>query len=584
MAIKTYSKGVSKQITANFRSVEFDCRGTDCCVKSTLIDDKLVEYLQQIRDHFNKPLYISSAYRCEAYNTKIGGAPLSYHVKGQAADVYMTGVKPAEIAKYAESIGILGIGLYETDTDGHFVHIDTRTAKFFWYGQKEEPRDTFGGAKKIIVPAEPKDGEMKYSKETPPIVCMQTQSTCYTGTKEMEIRGVLWHSTAANNTTLKRYVQPSDDDPNKDELLELLGKNKYNNDWNHITRQAGLNCWVGTLADGSVTTIQTMPWNYRPWGCGSGKNGSCNSGWIQFEICEDDTTSKEYFMRAYKEACQITAYLCKEFNIDPFGTVEVVSMADDSTIIEVPTILCHQDSYKLGLGSDHSDIYHWFPKFGKSMETVREDVAALMGVSKPEPEKPIIYKYWVRKTWEDAASEVGAYVELDEAKAACDKAGTGYEVYNAEGVAVYPEVKEPVIETGFKVGDEVKLVEGATYITGVAIPSWVFKAKLYVRQIYTNGNIVFSTQKTGAITGVVAAHYLTPYTTTAAAPSTPAFEPYIVAVNVDILNVRAGASTKNRITTQIRRNELYTIVAENGNWGKLKSGAGWICLDYVKKV
>ena len=41
-----------------------------------------------------------------------------------------------EIAKYAESIGVLGIGLYETDKDGHFVHIDTRTKKSFWYGHK----------------------------------------------------------------------------------------------------------------------------------------------------------------------------------------------------------------------------------------------------------------------------------------------------------------------------------------------------------------------------------------------------------------------------------------------------------------
>ena len=54
---------------------------------------------------------------------------------------------PAEIAKYAESIGILGIGLYETNRDGHFVHIDTRTTKAFWYGQKQAKRTTFGGSK-----------------------------------------------------------------------------------------------------------------------------------------------------------------------------------------------------------------------------------------------------------------------------------------------------------------------------------------------------------------------------------------------------------------------------------------------------
>ena len=49
---------------------------------------------------------------------------------------------------------------------------------------------------------------MKYSKSNPPMTCMMTQSTCYKGTKKMTVKGVLWHSTGANNPTLKRYVQP----------------------------------------------------------------------------------------------------------------------------------------------------------------------------------------------------------------------------------------------------------------------------------------------------------------------------------------------------------------------------------------
>jgi len=58
----------------------------------------------------------------------------------------VSGVSSREVAKYAESIGILGIGLYETSNDGFFTHIDTRTTKSFWYGQNEQPRSTFGGA------------------------------------------------------------------------------------------------------------------------------------------------------------------------------------------------------------------------------------------------------------------------------------------------------------------------------------------------------------------------------------------------------------------------------------------------------
>ncbi len=114
-----------------------------------------------------------------------------------------------------------------------------------------------------------------------------------------------------------------------------------------------------------------MPWNYRPWGCGSGSRGSCNTGWIQFEICEDGLTDKDYFNKVYKEACEITAYLCKMYNIDPHGTVNYNG-------VKVPTILCHKDSNDLGLGSAHSDVVHWFPKFGKSMATARDDVAKLL--------------------------------------------------------------------------------------------------------------------------------------------------------------------------------------------------------------
>jgi len=136
---------------------------------------------------------------------------------------------------------------------------------------------------------------MKYNNSNKPMVCMMTQSTCYRGTGKMSIKGILWHSTGANNPELRRYVQPDDSATNKAELLAKIGKNQYGNDWNHVSVEAGLNAWIGKLANGSVTSIQTMPWDYRPWGCGAGSRGSCNNGWIQFEICEDNLTNKAYF-------------------------------------------------------------------------------------------------------------------------------------------------------------------------------------------------------------------------------------------------------------------------------------------------
>ena len=143
MAIKTYKKGSGEQLATNFKAREFDCQGRGCC-STTPIDDKLVDYLQQIRTHFGKPVYVT-AYRCKTHNAKVANAaPNSYHCYGQAADFHIDGVAPAEIAKYAESIGIKGIGLYDT-----FVHIDTRTSKSFWYSHAQERRTTFGGAPNV---------------------------------------------------------------------------------------------------------------------------------------------------------------------------------------------------------------------------------------------------------------------------------------------------------------------------------------------------------------------------------------------------------------------------------------------------
>jgi len=222
---------------------------------------------------------------------------------------------------------------------------------------------------------------MKYNDKNKPLVCMMTQSTCYKGTRKFTPKGVLWHSTGANNPWLKRYVQPDDDAADRSEWLARLGKNQYANDWNHIDRQAGLNFWIGKLADGTVAAVQTMPWDYRPWGCGSGNNGSCNNTHIQFEICEDALNDASYFNACYQEACEMTAYLCRMFGIDPKGTISYKGLA-------VPNIIDHTGSHALGLGSNHGDIQHWSRKYGVTMETVRNDVAAILAADATAPTTP----------------------------------------------------------------------------------------------------------------------------------------------------------------------------------------------------
>lgn len=187
----------------------------------------------------------------------------------------------------------------------------------------------------------------------------------------MTVKGILTHSTGCNNPLISRYVQPGKEDPNYDYFMKLLGRNKANNSWNQIEHQAGLNAWIGKLADGTVTTVQTMPWNYRPWGCGAGNRGSCNNGFIQWECCEDNLNNPYYFQLVYNESVELCAYLCTKYNIDPFGFTTVSG-------VRVPTITCHYEASQYGLAICHADVFHWWPKYGKYMDEYRQDIYSKM--------------------------------------------------------------------------------------------------------------------------------------------------------------------------------------------------------------
>ena len=132
--VKTYSvrKNGNTKLSENFTVREFACKdGSD----SVLISSELVGILQKIRDFFGKPITINSAYRNKAYNKKIGGATYSQHVYGTAADIVVQGVKPEDVAKYAEYLmpKYGGIGLYST-----FTHVDVRSNRSRWknYGRE----------------------------------------------------------------------------------------------------------------------------------------------------------------------------------------------------------------------------------------------------------------------------------------------------------------------------------------------------------------------------------------------------------------------------------------------------------------
>ena len=638
------------------------------------------------------------------------------------------------------------------------------------------------------------ESKMKYNNTNKPLICMMTNSTCYKETGRMAVKGILWHSTGANNPWLKRYVQPSDNASDKAELLAKLGKNQYKNDWNHISVEAGLNAWIGKLANGTVATVQTMPWDYRPWGCGSGRRGSCNNGWIQFEICEDALTDKAYFEAVYKEACELTAYLCKMFSLNPKDSVSFNG-------VSVPVILCHQDSYKLGLGSNHGDVYNWFNKYGKTMDNVRNDVAALMtssgtiipnsaqtsttinlsssclgkGDKGPEVEqlqknliklgyscgscgadgdfgndtKKAVIKfqkehglsadglvgpltqaaiktalekltpaskptsstneiYRIRLSWDNPASQIGAYRILENAINTCKTANGNYKVFNSKGEIVYSaseasipsEIKpvetipQPAVQySGVKLGSSSKDEKGQyrggqagdqtgaeVYIQNWYDGSWhsvirpksaalaekiasacekacnnnnigydqyernslyreALKVNLDLSKITTpcecdcsslvstcciaaglsesiffagnnmrtTYNLIDACNKTGHFDILTSSNYTrskdylkrgdillsTGHTVIVLSNGDKAgqivvtqtvTETYKVKITASKLNVRSSPNVNSAIVTQVKAGEVYTIIEEREGWGRLKSGAGWIALEYTKRI
>ena len=205
------------------------------------------------------------------------------------------------------------------------------------------------------------------------LTCIFTENRCYKTGASIKPKGVMVHSTGANNPNLRRYVQPVSTTPDRAGLLARLGTNPNGNHWNRAGLNVCVHGFIGKLADGSVAAVQTLPWNRRGWHAGDGSSGrSANDTHISFEICEDGLDDPDYFAQAYREAVELTALLCREYDLDP--------LADG-------VVICHQEGYRQGIASNHGDVLHWFPRFGKSMDDFRAEVAAELG---RRPEAPAV--------------------------------------------------------------------------------------------------------------------------------------------------------------------------------------------------
>lgn len=165
-----------------------------------------------------------------------------------------------------------------------------------------------------------------------------TGNDCYKAGKKIAPKGIVVHDTGTNQRKVSAYLTS----------------------WNKSGVSKCVHAFIGTRPDGSFGVVQTLPWTMRCWGCGSGSKGSYNGDHIQFEICQDDRSDQAWFEQCYAQAAELCAHLCRTYGLS----------ADD--------IVDHAEAHTKGYASNHSDTGDWFPKYGKSMDTFRAQVRALL--------------------------------------------------------------------------------------------------------------------------------------------------------------------------------------------------------------
>ena len=314
---------------------------------------------------------------------------------------------------------------------------------------------------------------------------IMTKNPCYTAGRKITVKGLMLHSVGCPQPNASVFIK----------------------NWN--TPSYGTACVHGFIDGNDGTVYQTLPWNHRGWHCASGPKGSGNNTHIGVEMCEPASirytggssftcsnlsAARTSVKKTYEAAVELFAYLCKLYGLNPTADGVIIS---------------HREGHARGIASNHGDPEHLWNGLGMgyTMNTFRKDVKEKMqgGTVKPDETKEM---YRVRKSWEDAVSQKGAFHELENAKK-CADANKGYAVFNTSGKQVYPKTD---------------------------------------------------------------------------------FSPYLVEVTATDLNIRKGPGTNYGQTGKFTGKGVFTITEEragtgsNRGWGKLKSGAGWISLDYVKRL
>lgn len=441
-----------------------------------------------------------------------------------------------------------------------------------------------------------------------------TKNPCYTAGRKITVKGLMLHSVGCSQPKASVFI----------------------NSWNSASYN---NACVHGFIDGNDGTVyQTLPWNHRGWHAGGDANNThigvemCEPACIKYTggasfTCSDTATARAVAKRTYEAAVELFAMLCKEYGLNP-----------------LTDIISHREGHAQGVASNHGDPEHLWNglKMGYTMDTFRQAVKAKMsGTPAPAPSVPetsgtqatafknlseadVIAKVGPLFTADQKKSGILASVslaqfilesgygkrELAQNANNCfgmkkSLSGNTWSGSSWDGKSIYTKKTQEeengkmiTITADFrKYGCvEDSITDHSAYLLGAKNGSAFRYNGLkgctdYKKavQIIKDGGYATSSTYVSNLCSIIERWNLTKYdATVSTAPADSC--PFLVRVSINDLNIRKGAGTNYARTGKYTGKGVFTIVkVKSGTgsakgWGRLKSGAGWIALDYAARI
>ena len=441
-----------------------------------------------------------------------------------------------------------------------------------------------------------------------------TKNPCYKAGKKITVKGLMLHSVGCPQPKASVFI----------------------NNWNRADYNSA--CVHGFIDGNDGTVYQTLPWNHRGWHAG----GSANNTHIGVEMCEpacikytggssftcsDRDAARTSVKKTYEAAVELFAMLCRQYGLDPLADGVIIS---------------HREGCARGVASNHADPEHLWNglRMGYTMDGFRRDVNAAMGGA----EKPVVdtgvqmsekqlYDYFRSQGFNDYG--VSGLLGNLKAESNCiannlqstynkklnitdeeytrlvdggnypdfitDKAGYGLAqwTYWSRKAALLSFAQDKCKS----IGDAGMQCEFLMYELKNSYPTVlsVLKEAKSVREASDAVLLYYEkpadqSEKVRVKRTEFGQAFYDRYAgagsagTTGTETTTVTTVPFLVRITAKDLRIRSGAGTDTNWTGKYVPPGVYTIVevksgkGSNSGWGRLKSGLGWVALDYAQRI